>query len=77
MRPLLALAVVGSVLIFAMPTSEASLGKTNDAPALLPDQPPRGKPLNQPKSIPATLKKKREPGEAPAGPPIRRGKGLA
>jgi hypothetical protein len=75
MRPLLALAVLGSGLIFAMPTSKASLGKTHDAPALLPDQPPRGKPLNRPKSIPATLKNK--PGEAPAGPPIRRGKGLA
>ena len=54
----------------------ASLGDANTASTLSLNRPEMSRPLQRPKAKPATIKKKQEPGQAPGGPPIKRGKGL-
>ena len=83
MRPLMIVFVcLGAVwpggLIFGTPKAEASLAKPSNLPAKRLDALPQEiRPISRPQAIPATIKREKQPGEAPLGPPIRRGKGLA
>jgi len=67
-------AIFGFALVVTAAPAAASLGNANTALSL--DRPEVSRPLQRPKAKPATIKKKQEPGEAPAGPPIKSGKGL-